>query len=659
MNDVFGGADTGGAPAAKSIGMDDIFGDAGSGAGAVDSPFHGTNSVVNVDGEAAGDGVLDFIGGSGEPGAAPKEELYRIRKRSGRVLGPFDVPAVLAMFEKQELMGNEDASTDGVNWRPLAQIPVFANEIQKAMAAALSGLGIEDDSGQAEVGPDGLPQEVTTGALLEADKARERIRLRVAQKGGFGPVLMALGSILLLGTVGGLSLEFFTDHGWFAHKWVKAKYFPEEKGPEIVDVPEDLALPEDAAPAAILIGRDSYVSYRQGAERNKKRVDAGKAALDKLKEQKPEEQHEMPKGAQEGATEEARFLAYLIHVEGMTVFEKRLREFAEYRSGEEWKLAIGNMATSLLDGKVRAGLKAIEPHLDPARGYENTVITELFNWAGIAHLARSEHAKAAKAFDQALVANPHNLLAATMQAKTLLAMGEADAAKGYYEKVLNQDPDHPRANLGLGLILIKEKKTLPRGEKMLVRLSEGELKEAAAPVQRAAAFMGRAEILLSDRLYVDALQMMNRAVEHAPKSRDMRLKHGELALKLREFATAKKTYEKLVKMDGKDVAAIVGLARAKLESGDGLGGYTDLQMALREEALTKNPKLHHWFGIAAKQLLKMDQALAEWKKARELDEGDALPAVELIADDSRGQIQHLRQAAQLRLGRKRAGESHR
>ena len=52
--------------------------------------------------------------------------------------GPGGWGALLRMGpHEKELSGGEEGSVDGVNWKPLAQIPAFADVIQKAMAQAL------------------------------------------------------------------------------------------------------------------------------------------------------------------------------------------------------------------------------------------------------------------------------------------------------------------------------------------------------------------------------------------------------------------------------------------------------------------------------------------------------------------------------------------
>ncbi|MBI5496480.1 MAG: tetratricopeptide repeat protein, partial [Deltaproteobacteria bacterium] len=137
----------GGAPAPRSFGASQP-----DAAGPVDNsvvaPFHGEATHARAApppprGAAPLDaGVLDFIDRAAADGSATRKSIpVRIRKRSGKVVGPFDEATVLRMLRSHELMGSEDASEDAVTWRPLSQFPGFAQEIQALMASALSGLG--------------------------------------------------------------------------------------------------------------------------------------------------------------------------------------------------------------------------------------------------------------------------------------------------------------------------------------------------------------------------------------------------------------------------------------------------------------------------------------------------------------------------------------
>src|SRR5690606_15093553 len=92
--------------------------------------------------DEAGAGVDMDKGRKSRGGAA----RYQIRRKSGKVFGPFDQDAVVKMLGEGQLLGNEDVSTDGENWTPIGAVGVFAEAIQKLMEGpggvpALANLG--------------------------------------------------------------------------------------------------------------------------------------------------------------------------------------------------------------------------------------------------------------------------------------------------------------------------------------------------------------------------------------------------------------------------------------------------------------------------------------------------------------------------------------
>jgi predicted Zn finger-like uncharacterized protein len=116
------------APAPRSANVEQMFADVQQPRSAtVDSvpshPFHGDSAVAR---QTTGGGLVDFIDQQAPVAPGSRQLNYRIRRRSGRVFGPYDEPTILAMLRKQELAGNEDASTDGEHWLPLSQFATFA-----------------------------------------------------------------------------------------------------------------------------------------------------------------------------------------------------------------------------------------------------------------------------------------------------------------------------------------------------------------------------------------------------------------------------------------------------------------------------------------------------------------------------------------------------
>jgi len=93
-------------------------------------------------GQADGLEMLSFIDDSAKENAgkaAPaKARRFHVRRRSGKVFGPFDEGVVVKMLEDGQLLGNEDVSNDGDSWAPIGTVPVFAGAIQKLMEGPAS-----------------------------------------------------------------------------------------------------------------------------------------------------------------------------------------------------------------------------------------------------------------------------------------------------------------------------------------------------------------------------------------------------------------------------------------------------------------------------------------------------------------------------------------
>ena len=86
--------------------------------------------------------MLSFIDEAADGAKAERKEKARrfhVRRRTGKIFGPFEEGVVLKMLESNQLSGNEDVSADGDSWSPMGTVPPFSEVIQQMMESPASG----------------------------------------------------------------------------------------------------------------------------------------------------------------------------------------------------------------------------------------------------------------------------------------------------------------------------------------------------------------------------------------------------------------------------------------------------------------------------------------------------------------------------------------
>jgi predicted Zn finger-like uncharacterized protein len=63
----------------------------------------------------------------------PKVARFHVRRRSGKIFGPFDEGVIAKMLGDGQLLGNEDVSLDQETWTPLGSVPGFAHIMQRLL----------------------------------------------------------------------------------------------------------------------------------------------------------------------------------------------------------------------------------------------------------------------------------------------------------------------------------------------------------------------------------------------------------------------------------------------------------------------------------------------------------------------------------------------
>ena len=155
-----------------------------------------------------------------EAGAKPDEMLnvrrFHVKRRSGKVFGPFEEAVIVKMLEDGQLLGNEEVSLDAESWHAIGTEPALQAVIARLMEA---------------------PARTQTQAQLQAvDDARgpSMDRLKQLYEGRMAAVAVVqskepipfkkklpfiiLGVLLTIFLVGGVGLGVATPYGFFALK---------------------------------------------------------------------------------------------------------------------------------------------------------------------------------------------------------------------------------------------------------------------------------------------------------------------------------------------------------------------------------------------------------------------------------------------------------
>jgi tetratricopeptide (TPR) repeat protein len=432
-----------------------------------------------------GDGGSPGGGAAGGPGGAGG---YKVRRRSGKVFGPFEADQVVSMVQKGELLGNEDVSLDGGAWKPIGAVERFAEAMRaltsaddepagKKIPGALAGVPFGDRMAFSKV----------TGADEAPREGRRWVKFAVA--GG------AVALILLGGASGAL-----TRHGLFYYKLLRGK---DEAG----------KVAQLAGQVRTQLAADDLSGDRQALALAEQALAADDrepvaSALQALAVAALERRH----AAMPAAVQRARALAATVLA----------------RDPDEPPTLVAQLAVASLDG---AGLPAAEAAIAKVKGGPDPDTLDLLADAA---LARGDAAKALELGLRLEAAQPNTARAARALGVASAAKGDAEAARGWFEKALARVPGH-----------------LP------TRLEQAALAEATGDFPAAATAL---EPLLAEA-NKDKLGPAERA-------RALVLRGALLGRRVADAAAADEAYEAAVAADPRLTAARVALARHRLKRGD-------------------------------------------------------------------------------------------
>ncbi len=529
--------------------------------------------------------IFDFIDHEigaevGEEAAPSAEVRYRIRRKSGKVFGPFDAATVRKMLGEHQLMGNEEASTDGRTFKPLGAYEEFGEVIRQLMdepVVAAPGeagnlAGLEDDG--AVVGGSLAPRGVEFADAPALPRKRA---------GGPGAGLFLVLGLVALVVLTGLGLGF-TRYGFFGLNLLGGKGGGGGGGggSDVVDE------------SRMHFFEDTWAGYTSVVRILDPRARADDASQEDL------------------AILGLSYAALLRNYGANAEYVKRLGEVLEAlreEASDSPEVTRVEAAQLILSSPAQAAEK-----LKPLLGEKSRDKEALF-LAGWAAAYQKNWREAAGFFDQATVIDPDFAKAFHAVGDIQSLQGDFDSAAAFYEKALEKNPRHVNSAVEAARIAIEVKQDFAQGEGLLAAVF-GKHFETLAPGERAKAHHLRAQIHMKARARDKVVEELNAAIKLVPGRVEYLAFLGNFYLDMGEFGKAKEIFENALAQEPKSLEALLGKGRALWQNGD----IVQSRMLFESVAqgAPEDPRPIYFLGRVSEDLDRPDEAAKLYQKAAEL-----------------------------------------
>lgn len=616
-------------------------------------------------------GVLDFIdetherAGGGRAGIAETE--LKVRRRNGRVEGPYGIGRIVAMLRNGDLQGNEDISEDGVSWRAMTSQPELNDAINQAAGADPMGFGnvdlgasndldlgmdpdpprppapgrgpssldeimddlsLDDGGGHPGGGMPDLPMEdPVEGEPGDPSQAPPRRRgdddLEVGEIPELPPIwqtyrkpiLIFLGVIVLI--LVGVFTQLFTPYGAFGIKGLVAVILSEEPPPEPVKPPPPPPKVADPKEIASLIDEHSYEGFRSVF-----------ATIQQAGPQLPDNML---------AAAKARGFATLAYGTKAFPLEELKKSVEALNTVDLAKAMGGNTAAANVEIlKARSALEILTGQAESAATQltgsleQRSDDKELALLLGLARFKVRDIEGALQALDKAIVAAP-GYAPALHTIGDVVAISEsptaADDAAVWYMKALEAEPAHSRS----GVIAAAIYKALNRhGERRrTMAITAGKAERGLPPTERPS-------FLHATALTFDEAGLLGKEQAVAAATEAARLdptNNAYVATAAAALAESGKVDEGLAQVSGalkrapNDPELLISRARVLFHTEDVAKAYIDLETA--KKAGGKDYRVYLWEARFNIKLGKLNDARKALAKAILLSKEDPMPLVEL------------------------------
>ena len=546
--------------------------------------------------------------------------VFHVKRRSGKIFGPFDEPTLVQMLGEGQLLGNEELSEDRLHWAPLDSRPALAEAVQRVLESngglLPEGLPGEDGlpppadgegAGEALEAPpgDAPPGEVAAAAqgpiagvteeqnaamervnkLYEGrmaavtvvdhskDTARLRKRIQVAVAAVLGILVFATG--LGLGA---------TRYGVFGIK----KLFPRR-----VSASSSEGQQLEAARAALL--SDTYKGYRDARDTTGKLLQETEYPL--VRAVWDQAVFYLERRYAAGGGDMARALESLEQIELL---------------GENDPDVIKAVAGSLLAAKDAPGALAVLQRGDSGDVELQFLLAE-------AYAAQKNSAEARATLEKVLAAQPESAKAHHALGMLLKDSGDSVGAAASFQRALSADSKHLSSAVELAAVELLLRKDEKAATAALDRNLDEANEQLLGPAHRALAHGMRGLMLLRQHKPNEALQAFEQASRRDPKNAFVQANQGAAQLALRNYDASVALLKSAIEREPGDLNTVENYILALIGKGD--FGTAPQVLKTAQGRFANNPRVAYLSGRVNDALDNAIQAEADYKKAIAAENG--------------------------------------
>ena len=534
-------------------------------------------------GAADGLEMLSFIDDAAKDNGANKARSqarrYQVRRRSGKVFGPFEEGVVVKMLEDGQLLGNEDVSSDGEGWVPIGTVALFAAAIQKLMEGpGTPAVAAATPTADAKANPTAATAAASAANMERINQlyggrmaqvsvvdttSRTEIFMGKVKKRLPLVISVAAGVVVL-----GVGLSFGTTrYGVFGVK----KLFPSK-----VKAGTELATNVDAARKALLL--DSVEGYKQSRE-----FAAKVLADDEYPEVRAlwcqatfylQRRYSVSPGS-DVADCRAEAMRERLELLG----EQNL-EYVKYQAGAA---LVGRDANSALQGLNSAWSRD-----------DNKGDVELALLLAESQASLKQNAAAIATLDQVIKKQPKLAKAQHALGNLYQAEGKADEAVKAYEAALEADATHLISAVELAAVELLLRKQAQKGLDAAERALDEKAQAHMGPAE-----LSRARTLKGIALFQlfnlpEAEKELRAALEKEPDSLTVKRYLGQVLQAQRQFEQALPFFEAVAKAEPKNIEATEGYISTLVT----LGKVEDAQKQVQEASkrFPDNAHIEYLYG---------------------------------------------------------------